>query len=413
MTGLQFYESTDVRGKGKFLLKEKRSRVWHCAGLHFDGSSFALYDSESKYARAGRICDIPDLTTFLIARVEGGEASRIQIALPRRHISIAGRRYPRGSAASRMRDEDSRVERGAQLPAETSRAESAELPVDTWGDLATATELIATSEETPRELSDGGPGIHCLSIEEISHFAMYINDEVESAIREASKPYTKVGDGGYACVLWPGGEFTKRIRLVRHIKSAHVDSGSGKPATSKTLQLALALYNRGQVRAGVGIATGTCTPAGGYLSRSAALISGWIRDSPQEPRSEDGRGRLTSGAIINVDRHIALRLTSSGPSLRPVAYLRRADFRRVGNAYYSKCYGRLVLAKAIEPATKGRRENIRISILRHYLSVGCESAFLLPTDYRSTMQVMKDVINGPPLERSVGGAWTTLSRLGS
>ena len=117
---------------------------------------------------------------------------------------------------------------------------------------------------------------------------------------------------------------------------------------------------------------------------------------PPESAQCRWEGDLTSGRVTDVDRHIALFLKSRGPYLIPVAYLKRPDFRRVGNAYYSQRYGRLVMAKAIEPATNGRPENIRDAILRHYLSVGCESAAPLPADYRSTTQAMKDVISGPP-----------------
>ena len=67
---------------------------------------------------------------------------------------------------------------------------------------------------------------------------------------------------------------------------------------------------------------------------------------------------------------------------------------------------------AIEPATKGRPGNIRVSILRHFLSVGCESAFLLPSDYRSTMQVMNDVIGGPPARAIRGRCVDYLESIG-
>ena len=234
---------------------------------------------------------------------------------------------------------------------------------------------------------------------------MYIDDAVELALREASHPYAKVGTSGYTRALCQEKTFTQRIRLVRHIQSAHVDSGIGKHATSKTPLLELALNNRGQALSGVGIATGTRTPSGRYLFRSAALISGWVRECRPKARNADGRGDLTSGWITDVDRHIAICPTSRGPSLLPVAYLKRSDFRRVGHAYYSQFYGRMVLAKAIDPATKGRPGNIRVVILRHYVGVGFESASLLPSDYRSTMQVMGDVISGPP-DRAIRGRRT-------
>ena len=395
MTGLKFYESTGVRDSGRFLVIEQRSGLWHCVGIQVEGASFALYDNESKYARVGRVGDIPDLSAFLIASVESGEDSRRQM-YRRRNIPIAGRRFPRGEDESRARDEDTRGECDTALPASSSHMEFEELPIDARGDVCAAPGQISTTEETPRELSDGGTCTFIMAVGDGSQFSAYIDDEVESALRAASEPYAKVGTRGYECALCPEKKFSQRIRLVRHIKTIHVDSGAGKPATSKTLQLALALYNWDQVMAGIGIATGTCTPAGKYLSRSSALISQRVREFAPEDRREDGRGDLTSGRITALERRIALCPTSRGPSLLPVAYLGRPDFRRVGNAYYSHCYGRLVLAMAIGPATKGRPESVRVSILRYFLSIGCESAFLLPSDYRSTMQVTNDVIGGPP-----------------
>ena len=197
----------------------------------------------------------------------------------------------------------------------------ARTPDPYMGDVSSATALIATSEEASRELRDGRSGLFRLVRGEASRFAMYIDDEVELALREASGPYAKVGTRLYTCALCPEKTFTQRIRLVRQIQSVHVDSGIRKPATSKTLQLALSLYNRGHLLAGVGIATRTCTPSGGYLARSAALISGWVRECRPKARREDRMGDLTSGRITDVDMHIALCLASRGPSLLPVAYL--------------------------------------------------------------------------------------------
>ena len=108
------------------------------------------------------------------------------------------------------------------------------------GDVGTASEKVSTSEETPRKLSDDGPGIYCLSIEEVSHFEMRISDNVEPAIRGASDPYAKPRAGDTHVFTLAGGEFTKRKLLVRLVKSAYVDLGGGRPANSKTPQLSLA-----------------------------------------------------------------------------------------------------------------------------------------------------------------------------
>ena len=89
---------------------------------------------------------------------------------------------------SRMGDGDKWTAGVAPLPAPCSRADSIEHPIDTWGDVSSSTALIATSAEEPRELSDGGSGIFTMVLGEASRFAMYIDDEVELAIREASDP---------------------------------------------------------------------------------------------------------------------------------------------------------------------------------------------------------------------------------
>ena len=69
--------------------------------------------------------------------------------------------------------------------------------------MSSATALIATIGEEPREFSDGGSGIFNLVLGEASRFAMYIDDEVDFALRGESDPYAKVGTRGYACVLCP------------------------------------------------------------------------------------------------------------------------------------------------------------------------------------------------------------------
>ena len=155
--------------------------------------------------------------------------------------------------------------------------------------MSSATALIASSAEASREFREEGSDIFSMAIGESARFATCIGDGEESALMEALRPYAKVGTRGYTCFLFPEKTFTHRIRLVRHVQAVHVASGIGKPATSKTLQMANALYNRDHVLVGVGIATGTCAPAGRYLSRSAALISGWVRECRPKARSADGR----------------------------------------------------------------------------------------------------------------------------
>ena len=102
----------------------------------------------------------------------------------------------------------------------------------------------------------------------IMDFRTYISNEVTECVERAKPTYTRKPKTGYACDLCPVRSFDRRGRLRKHLEISHIASGSGA-ASSRTLRLALALYNLDQIRVSAGLVLSFDATCGGYLGRAS------------------------------------------------------------------------------------------------------------------------------------------------
>ena len=163
-----------------------------------------------------------------------------------------------------------------------------------------------------------------------------------------------------------------------------MDGGSGA-SSSRVFQLAKALYNRDQVISAFDMVTGRPPSGGRYLERASGQIATWINE---DATSGDG---ILSGYVTQVDRHLSLCLTDAGPRYALKGSAALSGMRKRGYTYYTSQFAELLFSVAVRPEIKGRPRAVQEELLRHFISIGCENAFLLPTRNSLILGLLGDV----------------------
>ena len=133
-------------------------------------------------------------------------------------------------------------------------------------------------------------------------------------------------------------------------------------------------------------------------------IAGWIGGGEGES------AHLQEGKIAQIDRHIRLFLGSAGP--RYMVPSQAEQYRRNGYAYYDETFAELVYSIAARPNVKGRPRAIREALLEHYIRIGCESAFLIPSRQSFYQRVLEDVLPSTPVQNMRDRCLAYLTRKG-
>ena len=123
------------------------------------------------------------------------------------------------------------------------------------------------------------------------------------------------------CPLCPFRRFQDPGRVRHHIRSYHVDKKQFVCSGTKQLKLCCALFDNDQLRGRI---------QGSYLRRSSDILRATVK--PPLPCSAN-----------DIDRHIRLVLTGSGPGFWSLkAVIDSPDLRRVRNFYYTRAFAELV-----------------------------------------------------------------------
>ena len=142
-------------------------------------------------------------------------------------------------------------------------ASSPEGPGSSAAQLHTADDSVCVSSITA--LSPGSnDSVRDVDLSDISHrTSSEIYDGVlfgvETAKEIASRRQNRGIGGIYSPQLFPIRKIDKKSRRIAHLENKHSDPSTGGPATSRGLQLAIALYNYDQIRAGAWVSIGVLT----------------------------------------------------------------------------------------------------------------------------------------------------------
>ena len=182
----------------------------------------------------------------------------------------------------------------------------------------------------------------------------------------AERQRHKEAIAAYRCSLCVERTFPRKERLRNHVALRH--SGPTCCSSSKQLRLARAIFDLDrthQALAALGVRPAAAN--GNYMRRSADAMREMLQDAP-------GAQNLTHAT--NWDKHLALLLTDGGPTYACKSDI--SDATRIGNAYCTDAFLRLVFGFCILPESKGSQRRVRGLLLAHFTASGCAHPGLLP-----------------------------------
>ena len=187
------------------------------------------------------------------------------------------------------------------------------------------------------------------------------------------------------CPLCPFRMFASGASVLRHIQTCHTEQKGFVCSGRKQRKVVVALYD--------------CDVLAGrepmdLLTRSAALLRSWIRPPLQHNKNA-------------IDRSIRLVLTATGPVYANVEALGTSMFvRRVGNLFYTRCFGNILLRELV--MSKGRLAEALTRLQTHACAAGSEVTNLYPGHGASMWAVAQDVFGLEPVCELFAGFYAQL-----
>ena len=229
-----------------------------------------------------------------------------------------------------------------------------------------------------------------------NEFLETLRTEVRKYVRHLTRSTKDIKDT--ECKLCPKRSFVERRRLVKHVKSHHVERKRYCPSGYKQIHVAQALFDNDRIQRGGGVAV----TGGNYLLRSAEFMKKYTQSIP---------GRWT-----DLDKMVTLVLDSNGPHFRANVDIQSGDaLRRVGNTLYTRSFAESVFSTSLT------HEAVVERVAAHFCAVAQEKgevASLLPRNTATWENVIEDVFFSPSsnaeLDRLIGecvvsGEYTSLS----
>ena len=141
-----------------------------------------------------------------------------------------------------------------------------------------------------------------------------LKQELENHMAEVKAHKVQKQSGMYRCCFCPFRSFERLSRLVEHLSTYHVPKRQYVPSGTKQIKVILALHDADCMAR---------KKSRQYLSRSAELL----RTTVLLPLKH---------SVNEIDRHLRLVFTGTGPEYRNIDELKTLVVRRVRNIYYTK-----------------------------------------------------------------------------
>ena len=141
-----------------------------------------------------------------------------------------------------------------------------------------------------------------------------LKQELENHMAEVKAHKVQKQSGMYRCCFCPFRSFERLSRLVEHLSTYHVPKRQYAPSGTKQIKVILALHDADCMAR---------KKSRQYLSRSAELL----RTTVLLPLKH---------SVNEIDRHLRLVFTGTGPEYRNIDELKTLVVRRVRNIYYTK-----------------------------------------------------------------------------
>jgi hypothetical protein len=184
------------------------------------------------------------------------------------------------------------------------------------------------------------------------------------------------------CTLCVKRAFHRPCQLRAHVKKYHVaKSMYVQSGCRKQLRVMQAMFDNDRIARAM---------TQGYLSRSATLLARQV-----------GKALCATNCGTEFDRATALVLGATGPFYVPKRTLHKADFRRVGNYYYTKDFAVRIFRDAL--LSDARVEQVRVRAAARAQEHGCELVSFLPRMAVAWEALLSDVFYSPHVVKLLDG----------